>query len=516
MTTNKLLRNKSFDVTLVIALLLAAWLVIGTGLASDDLALALTHRSSGSGTLLPTLHSVAFPVEHYTHTLAYHYLGTDFIWGYDALKAIYTMASLWMMARFFSLYLDPWRSSIAAFLFIFLPNHDATVFWFIGQYLMLSISSYCYGYYRIHCGKPASGIFFSTLASFISYGSTPIAAGLSLLALIEGRRKDALLIFAPNAIYILYYFVISIGFELGPQRLPSQLDVMALLKQFALQLLTFTDANFGPSFWLKASFAIGEISLPQTILGTIALAIVWTQWESAKHQTSKPLLFSLATVAVLALGTFALTGRYPQLAFNLGDRVTIYGSLLISYCLVCIFPNKFPSILMLALTLFSALGLSTHWKDWTTHQSNVITQIANNSSLRNFSSTTDLLVTGNQYSQLGPLSHLEFMSESYVVDTIFALALSRDKQFSASTLNRRHFVDGNNLRDRKYGESKPLPENVWIYDSQQDKLFKISRTDLNAHIGALPQDTRHWVQLLGSGWMLDATLQLMPRLKYAL
>ncbi|MBV5350287.1 hypothetical protein JZU71_03900, partial [bacterium] len=383
-------------------------------LTSDDLALAFAHRANSSGTLLPTIHSIAFPVEHFTHTLAYHYFGRNIIWGYDILKAAYTVISLWMMARFFSLYLDSWRSSLAAFLFIFLPNHDATVFWFIGQYLMLSISAYCFGFYQIRSGKFISGILFSTLASFISYGSMPVAVGLALLALLEGQRKHALLLLAPNALYIIYYLVISFVFELGPQRLPSQLDVIALFRQFALQLITFLDSNLGPSFWLKVVLAIREISWPHIIIGIFALAFVSNRWKSSEVRVSKPLLISLATIAALALGTFALTGRYPQIAFNLGDRVTIYGSLLLSYCLVSTFPKKLSSTLVFSLTLFSALGLSTHWRNWTIHQDKVIFQIANNSAIRKLPMDTNLMVTGNQYSQLGFMSHLEFLSENYV------------------------------------------------------------------------------------------------------
>ncbi|MBV5350286.1 hypothetical protein JZU71_03895, partial [bacterium] len=84
------------------------------------------------------------------------------------------------------------------------------------------------------------------------------------------------------------------------------------------------------------------------------------------------------------------------------------------------------------------------------------------------------------------------------------------------TLNRRHYVKDSNLHDRKYGAALPLSETVWIYDSQQDKLFELSRSDLNAYIETLPVDSRHWLQLLEPGWILDATIKLMPRLKYAL
>jgi hypothetical protein len=507
---------EGFNFTLTLMLLLAAWLVSGTGLASDDLALALAHRFDSSASFIPTVSTIAFPVEHYTHTLAYHYFSTTLTWGYDILKIAYTTLSLWMMARFFSLYLNPWRASVAAFVFIFLPNHDAAIFWFIGQYLMLSISAYCFAYYQFRMGRPTAGVLLSLLASFISYGSTPVACGLAILALLEGRRKNALMLFIPNAIYIAYYFVISFGFELGPQRIPSQIQFQTLLKQFVLQILTYADSTFGPAFFLKCILSIGENAWPEILVGCVSAALVWRHYDATKTQTSRPLLISLAVITILALGTFALTGRYPQIAFNLGDRVTIYGSLLISYCLVCFLPARLICTLVFVLVLFSALGLSAHWKNWTGHQEAIIAQIASNQAIKNLPAKTTLLVSGNQYSKLGPMSHIEFLSENYVVGTAFNIALGDDHQLFTNALNRRHNVVDDYLQDKKHDEKIALPADVWIYDSQQDKLFQVSRSKLNLYIETLPQDTRHWLQLLPPGLILNIAVKLMPRLQYAL
>lgn len=496
-------------------LLITAWLVAGTGLASDDLVLALAHQEESSGSWWPTLHTIAFPLEHYTHTLAYHYFGTRIAWGYEFLKALYATLAVWMTARFFSLYLDSWRASVAAFVFVFMPNHDAAVFWFIGQYLVLSIAAYCYGFYLIRREKPVLGTLLCTLASFISYGSTPIAVGLSLLALFEKQRRSALLVLLPNVVYTIYYFVVSIGLNQGPQRLPSELNLSALARQFLLQLASFVDAQIGPSFWLKTVFSIPEASALGFLLGGAALAVVWTQRRETGHTPGYAVVASLSVMVLLALGMFAVTGKYPQIAFNLGDRVSIYGSLLISYCLLRFVPGRVSVSVVFAVVFLSAAGISSHWTRWTDHQNALRTQVADNDSLRTRPPGV-LLVSGNQYSRLGPFSHIEFLSENYVVNSVFKTALGEDSSSHIKlAINHRHSVEGSNLVDHKYGESTSLDETVLVYDSQRDKLQRIARNDLNAYIDALPQDNRHWVQTLPPGWIRDLILKLMPRLKYA-
>ena len=70
---------------------------------------------------------------------------------------------------------------------------------------------------------------------------------------------------------------------------------------------------------------------------------------------------------------YALTGLYSHSAFNLGNRSTVYGSLLIAFLLVSFLPaNKKSVIFLLIIFLAPVFGLSDHWKSWNVHQRTII------------------------------------------------------------------------------------------------------------------------------------------------
>jgi len=233
-----------------------------------------------------------------------------------------------------------------------------------------------------------------------------------------------------------------------------------------------------------------------------------------KEKIDTDLLVSLLVIALSALGMFSLTGFYPQMTFNLGNRVTIYGSILVSFILVIYFMNnKSGATLVFSIFIFSTLGISDHWKDWNKSQLQVIESISQNKQILNFDRDLQLFITYNQYSKLGDLSHIEFLSQG-MAHTVFKIATGEN--YKVSTLNRRFVSNDEWLIDKKLGTKIKINEEVNVYDSKSNILVKIKKDDIQEYINKLPNNSRHWLQLLDrDNFIMKIVLRLMPRLEYA-
>jgi hypothetical protein len=96
---------------------------------------------------------------------------------------------------------------------------------------------------------------------------------------------------------------------------------------------------------------------------------------------------------------------------------------------------------------------------------------------------------------------------------VFNLALK--KNIRAVTINKRHVYEDGYLVDRKYNSKNKIAGYINIYDSENNKLFKLDVEDINSYIDSLPPENRHWTQMIKNEKINDAILKLMPRLKYA-
>jgi len=303
-------------------------------------------------------------------------------------------------------------------------------------------------------------------------------------------------------------------FHLGAPRIIEKLTVLAAIKQFALQALTFVDSMFGPSMWLKIYFSFSQLSILSFVIGVLSVIIFYRIAQEDNKEYNSKLIISLLVLLFSSFLMFAVTGRYPQLAFNLGNRVTIYGSLLLSYLIVLIPVSKKIKTLVFTLVIFTILGISDHWKNWNLHQQMVIANIKDNQDLNRYREDKIIYVSGSQYSKYGPISHIEFLSEDWVVDRIFKLVVNKD--ISAKSLNKRHKYINGYLIDTKYNIKDKVTSYISIYDSEKDILFKLRVGEVNDYINSLPPDNRHWVQMLDARLMKGIAVKLMPRLKYAL
>ena len=234
---------------------------------------------------------------------------------------------------------------------------------------------------------------------------------------------------------------------------------------------------------------------------------------SHRIKIDKSLLAALAVLVMCSLVMFSITGRYPQLAFNLGNRTTIFGALLLSYLIVAAPMNQYLRQGILLLMLFSIVGVSVHWKMWNKHRVEVYHNIQMNEDLKNFDKQGPVFVVGNQYSKMGPFSHIEFLSENWVVNNLFMLA--GHNEIKALALNKRFIVKEGLLVNKKYQNIMTIGSAVNIYDSESDKLITVSSDMLGQYISNLSDEKRHWAQMINNETVNDTILKLMPQLKYA-
>ena len=475
---------------------LIAYLLMNTGLVSDDISYTISLKGKALGsTLLPRASWLTTPIENYTHVIWYHFFRFENLTVNNFIKILYILLCFYFVTRFFGIYLRGANIFLVSFLFIFFPSHDSTVYWFLGQHLTLSISLYLYAYYMAYTERTLSAFLIASLASFLSYGVVAVALPLSLVFLMDKKIKKGLAILIPNAIYFVFYIFVTKIMSSGIDMVPAEIRFYPLSKQLVLQLLTFVDATLGPSAWLKIYYSFFQLSAISIIVGIAGTVIFYRLQGSEKSVPDRKLLLGLLGVTALSFVLFAVTGRYPQMAFNLGSRTTIFGSLFIAYLLTLLVASKKIKTIFFAIILFSSLGISDHWKDWYVRQSRVMQNIQANQSLKNYGSGSVIYVAGNQYSKYGPMSHIEFLSAPWVTYKLFKYLLNEG--ITAEPINKNYEYINGYLTDTKYNIEREVQGYINVYDSERDKLLKVGAADVAGYINSLPADNRHWVQIRG-------------------
>jgi len=502
--------------------LFIAYLVLATGIASDDFAFIVSEGNNEG--IIESIKSgtnsyLARPVFKYFYSIYYSLVDVDDFGLIDTLKVVQIVISFYMVTKFFSMFLHAAAAMMVSFLFIFFPTHDSTIYFFSEISLTLTIALYFYAYFLAHSrNRLISAGIISTVASFVSYGSPPVAFSLFVLCAVKRSYKKGLVLLIPNIIYCGYFGVVTILMNEDVKRLPEAFHIHTFLKQFVLQIGSFVDATIGPSFLLKMWYSILEnttISIIFGVLFVIGYIMISKSNNEKKHKTkvNKEVLIFLFCLTLFSLGMFAVTGYYPPIAFNLGNRTTIYGSLLVAYLIVTVPIPKNIRRGILLVFLVSIVGISAHWKQWNKHQMYVIENIRANKEMTVYDRTAPIYVSGNQYSKMGPFSHIEFLSENWVVDSVFKLA--GHKKISARSLNKHFGYENGTISGSKYNDEFSVGNTVMVYDSEADQLVEIAAQDLNSYIMKLPDYKRHWVQLIKNEQLNALILKLMPRLQYA-
>ena len=492
------------------------WLVFGTGVYTDDFSIpqSVSHYKWTS-MLLPTRETIAFPFEHYTHTIVYWATGFDYRSNVEYFKVLYALLCVTAAFLFFRDYLNFERALVAAFATVFLPHHDATAYSFINYYLSLSVAFYMLAVFCIKRDRWAVGAGFAAMGAFISYGSPALTIGFCALLLLEGHSRKALSIAIPGGIYIIYYLYIAIVLKAGPPRFQPEYSLISLFKGIVVQAVSLVDAVLGPSGWLKVGLSVANVDIAGFAWATALSLLLWRSATGRADNTrvDRRLLIALSLAVVVALGLFALTGRYPQVAFNMGDRVLIFAGIPVAY-LIASLPRRTWVLVVAAFFLFiSAAGLSAHWKGWNSEQENIIQRIHSRQVWKACPNTSNvLLVVGGQYSRLGPMSHLEFFAESYVASAIFGALGITGK--SVVTLGRRFHYEGGKLIDRKHDQFTRLEQTVDVWNAETGLLSCVESARLNELISSLPEGTRHWLQIPAFSRLATIVFGMFPQYGY--
>jgi hypothetical protein len=167
--------------------------------------------------------------------------------------------------------------------------------------------------------------------------------------------------------------------------------------------------------------------------------------------------------------------------------------------------------LLLLIFIAPVFGLSDHWKSWNTHQKIIIENIQTNSLLGKVDKNSTLIVTGNIWSKLGPFSHIGFFSMPWTVDALFK-DYAKSKEIVALTPYMS--LKNGFIVDTKFKVKYTLFDKVYIYDSDNNSVLEIKRSDVHELIQQQPNVLRHWSQLARDTWIQEVVVWLSPRLNY--
>ncbi|HWA37689.1 MAG TPA: hypothetical protein VG873_07485 [Burkholderiales bacterium] len=491
-------------------LALIAWALRGQGVCCDDYP-QIVLRTAAS----PVEEWRATPLLILTHGLGYALLGYDHFWVYDALKIGWVALAYAMAYRFAALWLDPARAALFAALFLLFPSHDSTVFWYSNQYLTLTSAFFLFAFALAERNRLGAAAALSALGSFVSYGSPPWAFGLGLAFALQRKWREALALVLPNLAYVAYYVVLTKAIGKGSGRLPDTLDVAGVAKQFLLQLAGGIEAVLGPSLWLKVWWSVGSLTLLSLLAGVVIGILLAAGRKEAGGILPRAVWAAAGTVALLGFAMFALTGFYPQAAFGVGNRVTIYASFPVALALAALARPRWAYAAVAAVLVFATLGVADHWRDWRRVQVATLEAIRATPELgtREIAGGT-LFVVGRDYSRLGPIGHVAFFSDIWVTDAVFALALGEKKRFKAVALSSRFSVTPAGLVDSKHGTTYKVGEAIDVYDAARGELRRVAAQDLAQFVAAQRPPPRHWIQLVHAPWLTAFIQRWMPRLRY--
>jgi len=494
------------------------YIYLGTGIYADELILT-TSVPTWSLKQLLTLNYPNGPLYFFYNLPAYYldfleyYFFMDHFILYDIMKIIISFSAIYAFYFFAKDYMSKQNSLLLAAVFVLFPIHDAANYQLQNaQYLFTSFSLVMFSHALIYHGRIKSGLAAGLAGSFFSYASPPFVWGLSILFLLKKDTKKFIYFVFPQLLYISYILIMTKVIAVETLRTLDAGNLPKLIKQFVFQILTFADAGIGPSFWLKIYYSLGNLSGQSFVVGLILTCLFYNFFRTKNTFFDKKLFYAFSTVVFCAFAMYALTGNYPQIAFSLGNRVTVYGSLILSLLVVSLASiNREIASLVFAIFIFTSLGISDHWKEWHDKQATIMHNIANNRELKEINLTEPFFVAFNLYSKLGHISHIDFFETNTV-----AFRIATGREYKVFPLSKRFYFDGVSLYNKKFGYSINVGDHIFVYDSESDRLLKIPSEEIQRYIITLPADNRHWVELVDNKFLKDLAVKLMPRLEYAL
>lgn len=497
------------------------FLVFLTGYVSDDYSeISNIKNIDNSIQYLPFNTYINIPVLYYTHYLFYYFVSIENYILISLVKFFYVSLSFFLISKFFSLFTNYFFACLISFLFIFWPTHDSTVYFFLAQYLMLTIAFQLYAYYLIERNFLKKSLLFSFMGSFISYGSTPIAAGLFFLFLFNRSYKKSLFIIIPNIIYIFYYIFISKIVSISSiSRIPDNFEIFNFFKNYLFQIISLIDVNIGISFIIKIYYSILENNFFSILVSMIFFILICLiKKNNLKNKLNidalsldAKLLSSFVIIILMALFMFSLTGGYYHNSFNLGNRTSIYSALFFAYLFVYFFQKKY--FFFISLFILAIFGISNHWKEVQVDQGVVINNLKSNQNLKDYNNKKILFVVGSEYSKFGKFSHVEFFSASHVAESVFNI--NNLGHLKIKTLNRSFNFDGEYLNDKKFLNRRFLVDkNIYVYNTNSNQLSLIDKNIIQDYISGLQKHNRHWIQLVEINIVRKMISKYFPNLNY--
>lgn len=494
------------------------YLIFGVGIHGDDYTEIIGMKDYGFWDFIypdPYKHTIqllGLP-NFYVYWWAYPVLGNELALVYDVIKVLVHLISIYLIYIFAKDYFEPDRAFLFAIFFILYPLHESTTYWYMTLYYITIPAILMYAHSLIYKNRLLLGFFCALLGGMWHYASPPYIFGLSLVFFIKKQFKKGFIFSIPGFLYLSYYFWFKNKFPDVERRINSNLDFSSFLKNLVLQKVSFLEAAFGPSYWLKILFSISSLSIISIIILAFLSFIAFKKWNLlSSNKFDFSLFIGIISVVFLSFAMFSLTGLYSHSAFNLGNRTTIYGSMLIAFLLATFLKkNKVSLLIVIFIFLIPTFSLSDHWKSWNINQKEIIYNINNNDDLKNINSESTLIVIGNNYSKLGPFSHIEFFSMPWHVNAVFKNNTSSNKVIA---LQPYSILNNDILVDQKYGIKYPLSEKIYLYNSKENTLNLIAKEDIEKILSEQSNVIRHWTQLFKNSWIQDTILWLSPRLKY--
>lgn len=450
---------------------------------------------------------------YYIFYFFYFIIGFEHLYIYDLLKYILHLCSVYFVFKFFNDFINKEISLLAALFFIFSVSHDSTTYWFMAStYMIFFPSLIMYSFHLIKNNSLLLGSFLLFIGGFC-YSSPPFVFGLSIFFLLSKSYKKFIIFLFIGLLFLIYYFIITWQFPFLEARINDDINIIIFSKNLLIQLFSSIDAIIGPAFLLKIYYSIINIDIFSFILCLILCFLVFLNFKkNQKFQVKYIFLLSLIFIYFLSLIMFALTGMYTQTAFNLGNRVTVYSSLLFSYLIFL--PNLRITTFVTFCLIFilPVFGTSSHWKEWNIKQQEMYANILQNNYLKELKNEEILIIQDNTYSLFGPFSHIELFSMDWTLENWFK-RITKANDIMAIT--NYVYIENNRLIDLKSKKQILLDKKIFIYNTTNNTLNEISIFELKKLIKSQSKEVRHWVQLINSENILaKSIISLSPRLKY--
>ena len=220
-----------------------------------------------------------------------------------------------------------------------------------------------YCHYLLRLNKVFLSYCLLILIGLSSYITPVYIIGLSIIFVLEKSYKKFIIFISPAILYIIFYVTIAFVINTNENRIDENINLIEFIKNFIFQTLSGIDAFIGPSFFLKIFWSISNINLNSILLFLIFSLLIYFNLKSKRPKFSSTLFISFLFVLILSFGMFALTGLYTQTSFNLGNRITVYGSLVFAYLIsILTFSKKF-YLLLIFFFVLPIFGLSNYWKN---------------------------------------------------------------------------------------------------------------------------------------------------------